>query len=140
MALCIFNIGRFEFCYGLRKINEPPPHTSSAISHPAFQVSFCGFAGRRLVDSFQVSREGFANLAGDVLEAVAHLVDIIPSALRKLDLLARAHALIDLRAPPGNRLEALKGDWEGFYSIRINDQYRVVFRWEGHDASEVVNC
>ncbi len=62
---------------------------------------------------------------------------IIPPALRKLDMLARAHALIDLRAPPGNRLEALKGDWEGFYSIRINDQYRIVFRWEGHDASKV---
>jgi proteic killer suppression protein len=62
---------------------------------------------------------------------------IIPVALRKLDMLARAHAFIDLRAPPGNRLEALKGDREGFYSIRINDQYRVVFRWEGHDASEV---
>jgi proteic killer suppression protein len=62
---------------------------------------------------------------------------IVPAALRKLDMLARAHALIDLRAPPGNRLEALKGDREGFYSIRINDQFRVVFRWEGHDASEV---
>ena len=62
---------------------------------------------------------------------------IIPPALRKLDMLARAHALIDLRAPPGNHLEALKGAWEGFYSIRINDQFRIVFRWEGHDASEV---
>lgn len=62
---------------------------------------------------------------------------IIPAALRKLDMLARAHALIDLRAPPGNRLEALKGDREGYFSIRINDQYRIVFRWEGHDAREV---
>jgi len=63
--------------------------------------------------------------------------DIIPVALRKLDMLARAHALIDLRAPPGNRLEALKGDREGFYSIRINDQWRIVFIWDGHDASDV---
>ena len=63
--------------------------------------------------------------------------NIVPAALRKLDMLARAYALIDLRAPPGNRLEPLKGDREGFYSIRINDQWRVVFRWEGHDASEV---
>lgn len=62
---------------------------------------------------------------------------IIPAALRKLDMLARAHALIDLRSPPGNRLEALKGDREGFFSVRINDQYRIVFRWQGHDASEV---
>jgi proteic killer suppression protein len=52
-------------------------------------------------------------------------------------MLAEAHALIDLRTPPGNRLEALKGDRQGFYSIRINDQYRIVFRWEGHDASQV---
>jgi toxin HigB-1 len=63
--------------------------------------------------------------------------NIIPAALRKLDMLARAYTLIDLRAPPGNRLEARKGDWEGFHSIRINDQWRIVFQWEGHDASEV---
>ena len=62
---------------------------------------------------------------------------ILPVALRKLDMLAGAHALIDLRTPPGNRLEALKGDRQDFYSIRINDQYRIVFRWEGHDASQV---
>jgi proteic killer suppression protein len=62
---------------------------------------------------------------------------IIPGALRKLDMLARAHALMDLRAPPGNRLEALKGDMEGFFSIRVNDQWRVIFRWDGRDASEV---
>lgn len=63
---------------------------------------------------------------------------IIPAALRKLDMLARAYTLNDLRAPPGNRLESLKGDWKGYYSIRINDQWRVVFRWDGHDASKVV--
>ena len=62
--------------------------------------------------------------------------NVIPIALRKLDMLARAYTLIDLRAPPGNRLERLKGDREGFYSIRINDQWRLVFRWDGHDASE----
>jgi len=48
-----------------------------------------------------------------------------------------AGALDDLRAPPGNRLEALKGDLKGKYSIRINDQWRVVFRWEGRDAHDV---
>lgn len=63
--------------------------------------------------------------------------NIVPAALRKLDMLARAHTLIDLRAPPGNRLEALKGAWESFYSIRINAQWRIVIRWDGHDASEV---
>ncbi|HSF81803.1 MAG TPA: type II toxin-antitoxin system RelE/ParE family toxin [Anaerolineales bacterium] len=64
--------------------------------------------------------------------------DIVPAALRKLDILAAAHELKDLLAPPGNRLEALKGDWRGFYSIRINDQWRIVFRWQDAGASEVM--
>lgn len=54
-------------------------------------------------------------------------------AHRKLDMLNAAHALIDLRIPPGNRLEKLVGNYEGYHSIRINDQYRIVFRWiDGH--------
>ena len=48
-----------------------------------------------------------------------------------------AQALGDLRSPPGNRLEALKGDQRGRYSIRVNDQFRVTFRWEGNHAYEV---
>jgi len=48
-----------------------------------------------------------------------------------------ASAIEDLLNPPGNRLEKLKGDREGYWSIRINDQYRVVFRWDGKDASDV---
>lgn len=63
--------------------------------------------------------------------------DIRPSAVRKLDLLNAAHELTDLRAPPGNRLEALKGEFRGRHSIRINDQWRIVFRWEKGDAHEV---
>ena len=62
---------------------------------------------------------------------------IIPIALRKLDVINAARELVDLRMPPGNRLEALKGDKEGFYSIRINDQWRIIFRWENGGASEV---
>lgn len=57
--------------------------------------------------------------------------------MRKLDVLNAAHELRDLRSPPGNRLEALRGDLEGLHSIRINDQWRVVFRWHGSDAEEV---
>ncbi len=54
-------------------------------------------------------------------------------ALRKLLELDSALELSDLREPPGNRLEALKGDREGQHSIRINDQYRICFVWrEGH--------
>ena len=55
-------------------------------------------------------------------------------ARRKLLLLHQARRLEDLRAPPGNRLEALKGDRAGQHSIRINDQWRICFRWEGADA------
>jgi len=58
-------------------------------------------------------------------------------ALRKLRLLHRARALQDLLAPPNNRLEKLKGDRAGQYSIRVNDQYRICFRWEGNDAFDV---
>ena len=49
--------------------------------------------------------------------------------MRKLRMLEAAKELYDLRAPPGNRLEALHGDREGQYSIRINDQYRICFKW-----------
>jgi proteic killer suppression protein len=52
------------------------------------------------------------------------------TALRKLRLLNQARALSDLRVPPGNRLEALKGDRAGEYSIRINDQWRICFVWQ----------
>jgi proteic killer suppression protein len=55
---------------------------------------------------------------------------ILKIALRKLDVLNAAHKLDDLRSPPANRLEALKGDLTGFYSIRVNDQWRVIFRWD----------
>jgi toxin HigB-1 len=62
---------------------------------------------------------------------------ILQSALRKLDMLNAAQRLQDLREPPGNRLESLTGDLEGFYSIRINDQWRIIFRWSGSNASDV---
>ncbi|HUT35311.1 MAG TPA: type II toxin-antitoxin system RelE/ParE family toxin [Planctomycetota bacterium] len=51
------------------------------------------------------------------------------TARRKLDMLEYAQGLRDLLAPPGNRLEALKGGLSGFHSIRINDQWRILFRW-----------
>jgi proteic killer suppression protein len=58
-------------------------------------------------------------------------------ARRKMDMINAAHELRDLTAPPANRLEALKGDRKGFHSIRINDQFRVVFRWSDSNAYEV---
>ena len=66
--------------------------------------------------------------------------DIQAVALRKLRMLANAHDVADLRSPPGNRLERLSGDRVGQYSIRINDQWRICFLWEGGDAHEVEIC
>lgn len=58
-------------------------------------------------------------------------------ARRKLRMLNNAQQLSDLRAPPGNRLEPLRGDPVGRHSIRINDQWRLCFRWDGRDALDV---
>ncbi|MCI0571332.1 MAG: type II toxin-antitoxin system RelE/ParE family toxin [Myxococcaceae bacterium] len=63
--------------------------------------------------------------------------ELWPIAQRKLDLLNSAQDLRDLTAPPSNRLELLKGALAGRHSIRINDQYRVVFTWTPGKASEV---
>jgi proteic killer suppression protein len=58
-------------------------------------------------------------------------------AVRKLDMVNAAQALRDLQVPPGNRLEALKGDLKGKHSIRVNDQWRIVFHWHEGDAHDV---
>ena len=58
-------------------------------------------------------------------------------ARRKLLYLHRARRLEDLKVPPGNRLEALKGDRKGQYSIRVNDQWRICFRWDDGNAYDV---
>jgi proteic killer suppression protein len=63
--------------------------------------------------------------------------DIIPTSIRKLDMLNAAQTLLDLRSPPGNRLESLRGDWLGFHSIRVNNQWRIVFRWVEARAHDV---
>jgi toxin HigB-1 len=63
--------------------------------------------------------------------------DIQQIARRKLRMVNAAHELIDLRIPPANRLEALKGDRVGQYSIRINDRWRICFRWRDGHAHDV---
>ena len=86
-----------------------------------------------------------ASLADKAAEALFHGDDVpkrIPAdmrviAARKLDLLNGAQSIQDLRAPPGNRLEALHGDLRGLHSIRVNDQWRIVFRWISGDAHDV---
>ena len=73
------------------------------------------------------SRERSNKLPGDIQRV----------ALRKLRMLHRSRSLSDLRVPPANRLERLKGSREGQYSIRINDQWRICFRWDRGDAFDV---
>jgi len=63
--------------------------------------------------------------------------DLAVAARRKLAMLDAAERLDDLRVPPGNRLEALRGDRAGQHSIRINGQWRLVFLWRGDGAHEV---
>jgi len=84
-------------------------------------VSFRDDQTQRLADGWRVRR--FVSI-----EAVAR---------RKLRQLQIAAGLDDLRVPPGNRLEALKGDRRGQYSVRINDQYRLCFRWTVAGAEDV---
>jgi proteic killer suppression protein len=61
-------------------------------------------------------------------------------ARRKLRMLNNSVNITDLRIPPANRLEKLKGELKEFYSIRVNDQWRVIFQWYNGNASKVENC
>ena len=63
--------------------------------------------------------------------------DICSVAYRKLDMIDYAFKLDDLKVPPGNRLEALKGKRRGYYSIRVNDQWRIIFQWQNGTAHNV---
>jgi proteic killer suppression protein len=63
--------------------------------------------------------------------------DVWPVVRRKLDQIDAVTRLDDLRVPPGNRLHALTGDLRGWHAVRVNDQYRIVFRFEGADAFDV---
>ncbi|MBK6902085.1 MAG: type II toxin-antitoxin system RelE/ParE family toxin [Saprospirales bacterium] len=63
--------------------------------------------------------------------------DIQPIARRKLRMINNAQDINDLRVPPGNKLEKLKGNLKDFWSIRINNQWRIIFKWIGNDAYEV---
>jgi proteic killer suppression protein len=58
---------------------------------------------------------------------------------RKLRMLNNSFSLVDLRVPPSNRMEKLSGRLKGYYSLRINDQWRIIFKWHGNNASEVEN-
>jgi proteic killer suppression protein len=83
----------------------------------------------------------FADRNAEAVFQRRHAKRIDPSltrtAYRKLMMLDAAEVLDDLRSPPGNRLEALRGDRLGQHSIRINDQWRVVFTWRNGQAHDV---
>jgi proteic killer suppression protein len=86
--------------------------------------SFAGKEAKRFFLEGRVPRRaGWAGVSGIVA--------------RKLDMLDYAHSLADLASPPGNRLERLRGDLAGRFSIRVNDQWRVVFRWTEAGPADV---
>jgi len=71
-------------------------------------------------------------------ETAKHLpIEIQNTARRKLRMINNSINIADLRIPPANRLEKLKGELKNFYSIRINDQGRIIFNWDAGNASEV---
>jgi proteic killer suppression protein len=90
-------------------------------------VAIQSFSRHEVADFFfdgkRLRREGWAQMAKIVT--------------RKLDMLHYAQRLDDLRSPPANRLETLKGDLSGFHSIRVNDQWRIVFRWTDAGPEDV---
>jgi proteic killer suppression protein len=87
-----------------------------------------------MIKSFKDKETEFLYLTGECKKYSSAVCKV---GLRKLDYLNTAIKLEDLKAPPGNRLEALKGDYKGKYSIRINDQYRIVFRFVESDVYDV---
>jgi len=68
---------------------------------------------------------------------VSYSTELQEIARRKLRMLNNSHDLNDLMVPPSNRLEKLKGSWKEFYAIRVNDQWRIIFRWNNGNADEV---
>ena len=88
---------------------------------------------RSFADS--VTESLFHGTRGSKLKRIP--ADVRRAATRKLDMLNAAHDLRDLRSPPGNRLEALSGGRTGSHSIRVNDQWRIVFTWSDAGPAEV---
>ncbi len=88
----------------------------------------CSFGNKTARDLFYGESSRYARKLPNELHAVA---------VRKLDQLNAASKLVDLRVPPSNRLEPLSAELKGFYSIRINDQWRVIFKWSLAGPEEV---
>ena len=83
----------------------------------------------------KVTADVFNGISNSRVRRLPH--QIVEYAVMKLDILNSAHNIDDLRSPPGNRLEQLSGNLRGFYSIRINNQWRIIFRWDANNAYDV---
>lgn len=92
---------------------------------------------RRMIKSFgdKATSDLFNGISSSKVRGLP--TQILESATYKLDILNAATSLNDLRSPPGNRLEVLRGDYKGFHSIRINSQWSIVFRWKDSNAYDV---
>ena len=93
-----------------------------------FIIMIKQFAGKVTTDIYHGSNSKYARKIPKELH---------PKARRLLDQLNASPTLEFLRIPPGNRLEKMSGDLEGFWSVRINDQWRIVFKWIDNDAYDV---
>lgn len=114
------------------KVEEPPFLFTPSLFRCAYYVSR-DTLGQAMIRSFRCRRT--EALFNDV--SVPRFRAFERVARRKLLYLHRARSLRDLRAPPGNRLEALRGDRKGQHSIRVNDRWRVCFEWNNGDAHDV---
>lgn len=82
-------------------------------------------------------RDGATEAVWNLTFVKGIIKEIAQKARMKMQLLDAAGSIQDLRVPPGNRLEKLKGDREGQHNVRVNDQYRICFIWEGGGAEQV---
>ena len=113
-----------------------PPPTSDSINHTniTLDVIIVSVYSKSMIQSFS-DKETAAVFAGHVVRRLPQ--DMQQVARRKLKQLDAARVLDELKIPPGNRLEALKGNRKGQWSIRINDQWRICFIWNNGDAEDV---
>jgi toxin HigB-1 len=113
----------------LAKRNVPRFLTTCPLSRDALHCS--------VIKSFADKRTEVLFVTGTAARVAP---DLARRALRKLEYVHLATRLDDLRVPPGNRLEALRGDRRGQHSIRVNDQWRICFRFDDGDAFDVEFC
>lgn len=116
---------------------RPAPAQGSPPAHKQYEITVDVNNDTRYDSSMILSFRDLDTQRVFNRERVRKFAAVQTAALRKLLILDAADTIDDLRVPPGNRLERLKGDRKGQYSIRINDQWRICFRWSGRDAFDV---